>query len=141
MAELLANNMNAVRAQEKKTGQRMLVHVNHPNFQWALTAEDMLELEGTPFFEVYNAHGYLEAVQESREGVDGQVYSTILAMNERGRITAAKAGSAIWIAIPVGISSVFPGARSSGASSMARRSMPAEPSVACAGSGIWLPIR
>jgi hypothetical protein len=59
MAELLANNMNAVRAQEKKTGQRMLVHVNHPNFQWALTAEDMLELEGTQFFEVYNAHGYV----------------------------------------------------------------------------------
>jgi hypothetical protein len=59
MPEVLANNIDAVRAQEAKTGQPMLVHINHPNFQWALTAEDMLGLKGTQFFEVYNAHGYV----------------------------------------------------------------------------------
>lgn len=57
MAQLLQNNIDAVRAQSKSTGQPMLVHINHPNFQWALTAEDMLGLEGMVFFEVYNAHG------------------------------------------------------------------------------------
>ena len=45
-------------------------------------------------------------------------------------ITAASDGSAMWIAMPVGISSVWPGAISSGSCSMARRSMPAEPGVA-----------
>lgn len=59
MADILQNNIDAVLAQQKRTGQTMLVHVNHPNFQWALTAEDMIGLSGFRFFEVYNAHGYV----------------------------------------------------------------------------------
>jgi len=59
MADILQNNIDAVLAQQKETGQTMLVHVNHPNFQWALTAEDMVGLKGFRFFEVYNAHGYV----------------------------------------------------------------------------------
>jgi hypothetical protein len=57
--EILQNNVNAVLAQQKATGQTMLVHINHPNFQWALTAEDMIGIKGARFFEVYNAHGYV----------------------------------------------------------------------------------
>jgi hypothetical protein len=34
----------------------MIPHINHPNFGWALTAEDMVELKGERFFEVYNGH-------------------------------------------------------------------------------------
>jgi len=59
MAHILQNNVDAVLAQQKKTGQSMLVQVNHPNFQWALTAEDMMQVEGARFFELYNAHGYV----------------------------------------------------------------------------------
>lgn len=59
MADILQNNIDAVLAQQKETGQTMLVHVNHPNFQWALTAEDMIGLKWFRFFEVYNAHGYV----------------------------------------------------------------------------------
>jgi hypothetical protein len=49
---------------------------------------------------------------------------------ERGRIIAASPGSARWIAMPVGTSTVWPGASTSGASTQARRSSPAEPLVA-----------
>ncbi|MBP7052579.1 MAG: hypothetical protein KBE65_16330 [Phycisphaerae bacterium] len=59
MADLLQNDVNAVLAQQAKTGQTMLVHINHPNFQWALTAEDMMGIKAARFFEVYNAHGYV----------------------------------------------------------------------------------
>ena len=52
---------------------------------------------------------------------------------ERGRISAAKPGSPMWIATPVGTSSVRPGWSSIGASIQARRSIPAEPGVAYAG--------
>jgi hypothetical protein len=31
-------------------------HVNHPNFGWALTADDLRQLERTRLFEVYNGH-------------------------------------------------------------------------------------
>lgn len=55
--ELLQNNINAVLEQEKRTGQQMLSHVNHPNWKWALTADDIMPLVGTKFFEFYNGGG------------------------------------------------------------------------------------
>jgi len=59
MVQIIQNNVDAVLAQQKKTGRSMLVQVNHPNFQWALTAEDMMPVAGARFFELYNAHGYV----------------------------------------------------------------------------------
>ena len=57
MTDILQNNVHALLAQRTKAGQAMLVHINHPNFRWALTAEDMVGVKGARFFEVYNAHG------------------------------------------------------------------------------------
>lgn len=56
VTEVIQNNFNAVLAQRKKTGQPMIPHLNHPNFQWALTAEEILPVKGGKFFEVYNGH-------------------------------------------------------------------------------------
>ena len=56
VTEVLQNNIDAVQKQRKKTGQPMIPHINHPNFIWALTAEDMVALQGEKFFEVYNGH-------------------------------------------------------------------------------------
>lgn len=78
MADLLQNNVSAVLAQERKTGQPMLVHVNHPNFQWALTAEDMLGLEGVSFFEVYNAHGYVNNEGDDRRAGTERMWDILL---------------------------------------------------------------
>lgn len=54
--ETLQNNVDAVVAQSEATKQLMLVHVNHPNFGWALTAEDIAPLRNEQFFEVFNGH-------------------------------------------------------------------------------------
>ncbi len=54
--EVLQNNVDAVLAQRDSTGQAMFPHVNHPNFGWAVTAEDLIALRGERFFEVYNGH-------------------------------------------------------------------------------------
>jgi len=54
--EVMQNDVNAVLAQRKKTGQAMIPHINHPNFQWALTAEDIMRVEGERFLEIYNGH-------------------------------------------------------------------------------------
>jgi hypothetical protein len=54
--EVLQRNVNAVLDQRLKTGQPMFVHVNHPNFGWGLTPEDLIGLKGERFFEVYNGH-------------------------------------------------------------------------------------
>ena len=36
-----------------------MVHLAHPNFYWAITAEDMIQLRGDRFFEVYNGHPHV----------------------------------------------------------------------------------
>jgi hypothetical protein len=48
--------VNAVAEQRKRTGVPMFPHINHPNFKWAITAEEMMHLENEQFFEVYNGH-------------------------------------------------------------------------------------
>jgi len=53
---VLRQNLQAIRDQEKRLGRPILAHVNHPNFQWALTAEDIAEAVEENFVEVYNGH-------------------------------------------------------------------------------------
>jgi hypothetical protein len=54
--EVLRANVNAVLEQRERTGQPMFPHLNHPNFQWGVTAEELMMVEGEQFFEVYNGH-------------------------------------------------------------------------------------
>ena len=54
--ETIQNNVRAVLAQREKLEQPMMVHVNHPNFNYAITAEDLMRVRGERFFEVYNGH-------------------------------------------------------------------------------------
>jgi hypothetical protein len=53
---VIQNNVNAVLQQRDHTGRPMFPHVNHPNFGWAITAEDLMQVVGERFFEVYNGH-------------------------------------------------------------------------------------
>jgi hypothetical protein len=54
--ETIRNNLLAVESQQQRTGQPMLAHLNHPNFGYAVTAEDMADVLEERFFEVYNGH-------------------------------------------------------------------------------------
>jgi len=54
--ETIENNIRAALEQRKRTGEPMIVHLNHPNFRYAVTAEDMMMIRGERFFEVYNGH-------------------------------------------------------------------------------------
>jgi len=54
--EVIQNNLDAVLEQRKVTGVPIIPHLNHPNFGWALKVEDMIDLTGEKFFEVYNGH-------------------------------------------------------------------------------------
>ena len=54
--EVMQNNIDAVLAQRHRTGQPMFPHLNHPNFHYAISAEDLMRVEGERFFEVYNGH-------------------------------------------------------------------------------------
>ncbi|MEX2565030.1 MAG: histidinol-phosphatase [Cyclobacteriaceae bacterium] len=65
IVEVLQNNINAVLDQRKATGKPMMVHINHPNFRWAISLEDMVRLKGERFFEVYNGHPQVNNLGDS----------------------------------------------------------------------------
>ncbi|MDO1446534.1 histidinol-phosphatase [Rhodocytophaga aerolata] len=65
IAEVMQNNLDQVYAQRQRTGQPMFPHINHPNFEWAVKLEDMLELKGERFFEVYNGHPHVHNYGDS----------------------------------------------------------------------------
>ena len=54
--ETIANNLIAIQQQSQRVGQPIFAHVNHPNFYYAITAEDMAAVVQERFFEVYNGH-------------------------------------------------------------------------------------
>ena len=59
VAEVMQKNIDAVYAQRERTKQTMFAHINHPNFGWAVKIEDMMQLKGERFFEVYNGHPHV----------------------------------------------------------------------------------
>lgn len=54
--EVMRQNLRDVAKREKETGVPILAHLNHPNFGWAITAEDLAHVLEEQFFEVYNGH-------------------------------------------------------------------------------------
>ncbi len=56
VVEVMQNNVNAVIAERQRTGRPILVHLNHPNYGWAVTAEELAQVKGERFFEVFNGH-------------------------------------------------------------------------------------
>ncbi|MCA9016584.1 MAG: hypothetical protein KDA77_14725, partial [Planctomycetaceae bacterium] len=54
--DVMQNNTNALLAQRERTGQSMMIHLNHPNFHYGVTAEELMKVVGENFFEVYNGH-------------------------------------------------------------------------------------
>ncbi|WKN32849.1 histidinol-phosphatase [Porifericola rhodea] len=56
VTEVMQNNINAINRQRQESRVPMFPHINHPNFIWSITVDDMIPLSGERFFEVYNGH-------------------------------------------------------------------------------------
>jgi hypothetical protein len=56
VADVMQRNVNAVLKQRNETGIPMFPHINHPNFFFGVSMEDIMKLKGERFFEVYNGH-------------------------------------------------------------------------------------
>ncbi len=54
--ETMRANLQMIAEQAVKTGRPILAHINHPNFKWALTADDLAHVIEDRFFEIYNGH-------------------------------------------------------------------------------------
>lgn len=56
VTDVIQRNMDAARARRERVGMKTLVHLNHPNFGYGVTAEQLMPVVGEQFFEVYNGH-------------------------------------------------------------------------------------
>ena len=54
--ETIRANLKAVAEQAVKSGHPIMAHINHPNFKWALRADDLAHVIEDRFFEIYNGH-------------------------------------------------------------------------------------
>ncbi len=69
--DVLRRNLEAVDEQAKRTGQPILPHLNHPNFVWGVSAEDLAAVLLERFFEVFNGHpGVNQLGDGQRAGID-----------------------------------------------------------------------
>jgi len=81
--DVLQRNINAVYKQREETGQGMLAHVNHPNFGWGIVAENLIELRGDTFFEVYNGHPAVRNWGDDAHPGTDRMWDIVLAMRLR----------------------------------------------------------
>lgn len=82
VAEVIQNNINAVLDHGAASGRDVLAHLNHPNFHYAITVEDMMHLsyeEGEGFFEVYNGHHSVENYGDGQRGGTERMWDIVLA--------------------------------------------------------------
>ena len=54
--EVMRSTLQALRKQEAETGRSILDHINHPNFHYSISVDDLAQVVEEQFFEVYNGH-------------------------------------------------------------------------------------
>jgi hypothetical protein len=78
VADVLQRDIDAVLEQRRVTDQPMFPHVNHPNYGWAVTAEDLMDLAGERFFEVYNGHPLVHNEGDSLRPSTERIWDIVL---------------------------------------------------------------
>lgn len=66
LRETISNNLIAIENQSQRLGVPILGHLNHPNYGYAVTAEDMAAVLEEKFFEVYNGHPGINHLGDKR---------------------------------------------------------------------------
>lgn len=78
--ETLRVNLKQIAERAKATAWPNLAIVNHPNFQWGLTAEEMIAAEEIEYFEVYNGHSGVRNYGDATHASCERVWDILLAV-------------------------------------------------------------
>ena len=81
--DVMQRNVHAVLEQRKKTGQPMFPHINHPNYHYAVTPDEIARLEGEHFIEIYNGHPLVHNEGDSLHVSTEEMWDMILAYRLR----------------------------------------------------------
>lgn len=79
-AERIRSNLRAVAVHEDSVGRRMLAFVNHPNFLWALTAEEIAAIPDARFFEVWNGHSMVHNDGDDLRAGTEKIWDVVLSL-------------------------------------------------------------
>ncbi|CAN5467409.1 hypothetical protein BH23VER1_BH23VER1_25810 [soil metagenome] len=72
--ETIRANLKAAAEQAEATGEPILAHLNHPNFQWGVSAEDLAHVIEEEFFEVYNGHPGINHLGDASRPSDERIW-------------------------------------------------------------------
>ena len=95
--EMLQKNVDAVAEQGRRSGRPMFAHVNHPNFYYAITAEDLIALDHAPgdgFVEVYNGHSGVRNYGDAQHPAMERMWDIVLSNRLAGGKAAVMLGVA-----------------------------------------------
>ena len=93
--DVIQRNLDAIMEQRRQTGQPILPHINHPNFGWAMTAEELMQVRGERFFEIYNGHPTVNNEGDTNHAGLDRVWDIALAY----RLTSLKLGPLYALAV------------------------------------------
>ncbi|MEY2407880.1 MAG: hypothetical protein QOF48_550 [Verrucomicrobiota bacterium] len=79
VTDAIQRDIDAVLRQGRGFGQPMFPHVNHPNFGWSITAEDLMPLRGEKFFEIYNGHPSVRNEGDAHHASIERIWDVLLA--------------------------------------------------------------
>ncbi|MDF1658932.1 MAG: hypothetical protein P1U58_15050 [Verrucomicrobiales bacterium] len=72
--DVLRRSLIDIKEHEQSSGNPVLAHVNHPNFQWAVTAEDLAAVAEGRFFEIYNGHPGINHLGDAERPGDQEIW-------------------------------------------------------------------
>ena len=74
VVDTMRNNLRKVREQAERLGKPIIAHLNHPNFHFSFTAEQLAEVVEEQFFEVYNGHPGINHLGDETHPGDEQLW-------------------------------------------------------------------
>ena len=88
VVDTMRNNLRMVREQAERLGKPIVAHLNHPNFHFSFTAEQLAEVVEEQFFEVYNGHPGINHLGDETHPGDEQLWDMANAIR-LGKLQAA----------------------------------------------------
>jgi hypothetical protein len=79
-ADRTRNNLAAVADQRASTGQPIPAVINHPNYLWSLTAEEMAAMPDARLFELYNGHLHVNNQGDAVRAGTERMWDVMLAL-------------------------------------------------------------
>ncbi|MBC7366241.1 MAG: hypothetical protein H7343_05415 [Undibacterium sp.] len=76
--EIMQRSVEAVRKQREDPGQPMFIHLNHPNYVWGVTAEELMQIHHEKFFEIYNGRPGVHNAGDATHLSNDEIWDVVL---------------------------------------------------------------